>query len=55
MTAEDAETLKAAVSSAEDKRALERLARKSQGQESSPAALGEKFFTLKKSYYGEEK
>jgi len=43
MTAEDAESLKATASSTEDKRALERLIRKSRGQDSNPAALGQKF------------
>lgn len=42
MTADEGEYLKTVVSSAEDKKAVERLARKSRGQESSPAALGQK-------------
>ncbi|MBN1973831.1 MAG: DEAD/DEAH box helicase family protein [Sedimentisphaerales bacterium] len=41
--AEDAEKLKASVSNPEDKKSIERLVRKSRGQESSPAAIGEKF------------
>ena len=40
--ATDAETLKASVTGAEDRKAIERLVRKSRGEESSPAALGEK-------------
>ena len=41
--ADDAEKLKASVRNTEDKKSIERLVRKSWGQESSPAAMGEKF------------
>jgi len=43
ITAQEADTLKAAVTGAEDKKSVERLVRKSHGQESTPAAMGEKF------------
>ena len=42
ITAQEADALKAAVTGAEDKRSIERLVRKSYGQESTPAAMGEK-------------
>ncbi len=40
---EEAESLKAAFASEEDKRAIERLSRKSWGLESTPAAMGHRF------------
>jgi len=43
ITAQEADALKIAVTGAEDKRSVERLVRKSHGQESTPAAMGEKF------------
>ena len=43
ITAQEADVLKASVTGAEDKRSVERLVRKSHGQESTPAAMGEKF------------
>jgi type III restriction enzyme len=43
ITAQEADALKAVISGAEDKRSVERLVRKSHGQESTPAAMGEKF------------
>jgi type III restriction enzyme len=42
ITAKEADVLKAAVTGAEGKRSVERLVRKSYGQESTPAAMGEK-------------
>lgn len=42
ITTQEAEALKAAVTGTEDKRSIERLVRKSYGQESTPAAMGEK-------------
>jgi type III restriction enzyme len=43
MTAEETEMLKEVVSGEQDKRAIERLTRKSRGEETYPAAIGEKF------------
>jgi type III restriction enzyme len=43
LTAKESETLKAAVITPEDKQAVERLTRKSRGEECSPAAMGSKF------------
>jgi type III restriction enzyme len=43
LTAKESETLKAAVITPEDKQAVERLTRKSRGEECSPAAMGAKF------------
>jgi type III restriction enzyme len=42
ITAQEADALKASVTGAEDKRSVERLVRKSHGQESTPAAMGDK-------------
>ena len=43
ITPQEEDTLKAAVISTEGKRSIERLVRKSHGQESTPASMGEKF------------
>jgi type III restriction enzyme len=43
LSAVESETLKASVVSSEDKKAVERLTRKSRGEECSPAAMGTKF------------
>jgi len=43
ITPQEEDALKAAVISTEGKRSIERLVRKSHGQESTPAAMGEKF------------
>ncbi len=43
LSATESETLKAAAVSMEDKKAVERLTRKSRGEECSPAAMGAKF------------
>lgn len=43
ITASEAESLKKAVHNVEDKQAIERLTRKSRGEECYPAAMGEKF------------
>jgi len=43
ITGREADALKEAVTDSEDKRIVEKLIRKSHGQESTPAAIGEKF------------
>jgi len=43
ISAKEADALKSSLTSVKDKRSIERLIRKSHGQESTPAAMGEKF------------